>query len=82
MLRSGKGNLRIHDIRISGDLSIFGKKISESGLRDKFGLLILGSRHDNGEIEFNPSPDKILVKGMTLIVMGEVENIARVREGF
>jgi len=39
--------------------------------------LVLGAKQDYGEIQFNPSADEELKKGMTLIVMGDVEDIAR-----
>lgn len=50
--------------------------ISESRLTVRFGLLILGARYDKGEINFNLSPLQVLKAGMTLIVMGEVNDIA------
>ena len=75
MLRSQKGDIRIHDLPISEKSKFNGKKIKEAGM-DEFGLLILGLRHANGEMEFNPSPNSTLESGMTLIVMGEVAKIA------
>jgi len=82
MLRSKQGILRIHDIAISEKSSFVGKKISESGIKDKFGLLILGSKQKAGEIEFNPAPSQVFTEGMILIVMGEVDDIARAKKAF
>lgn len=82
MLRSRQGNLRIHQIIVSENSQVEGKKISESGIKDKFGLLVLGAKQDSNEIEFNPSPEQILEKGTTLIVMGEVDDINRARKTF
>ena len=82
MLRSSQGNLRIHQVVVSKDSEVEGKKISESGLKDKFGLLVLGAKSDSNEIEFNPSPDQILEEGLTLIVMGDVDDITRARKVF
>ena len=82
MLRSSQGNLRIHQIVVSNDSEVEGQKISESGIMDKFGLLVLGAKQNSNEIEFNPPPDQILEKGMTLIVMGEVDDITRARKIF
>ena len=79
MLRSSQGNLRIHQITVSENSGYVGKNIDESGIKDKFDLLILGAKHHSQEIEFNPSPLQILKEGMTLIVMGEVDNIAKAR---
>ncbi|PQP35806.1 potassium channel protein [Desulfobacteraceae bacterium SEEP-SAG9] len=82
MLRSSQGNLRINEIRISENSSVSGKKIGESGLKEKLGLLILGMKQIDGEIEFNPSPSQVLKEGATLIVMGAVENITRAKKAF
>lgn len=82
MLRSEKGNLRIHEIVITATSGILGKKIAQSGLKDKFDLLILGAKSPNGHIEFNPSPARTIAEGMTLIVMGSIDNIIKVRKSF
>lgn len=80
MLRTGDNNLRIHELKITADSDINGKTIGECGLRDRYSLLVLGTEDENGEIVFNPSSDTRLNRGMTLIVMGEVENIRSARE--
>jgi voltage-gated potassium channel len=54
----------------------------ESGLKDKFGLLVLGAKLPAQEIEFNPNPSMMLKAGMALIVMGEVDNIDRAKKAF
>jgi voltage-gated potassium channel len=82
MLRSSQGNLRIHQLTITENSDIEGKKLSNSGLKDKFNILVLGAKHDTEEIEFNPSPAQVLEKGMTLIIMGAVDDIARARKAF
>ncbi len=75
MLRSSDGNLRIHELIIPEKSNLVGKKISESKLKDQFGLLILGARKDDNDIEFNPPHDKLIDENMVLIVMGDVEMI-------
>ncbi len=82
MLRSGRGNLRINQILVSDDSKLSGKMIAESGLRDKFNLLILGARLPSGEFEFSPASSFKLEIGMTLIVLGEVDNILRATKTF
>ena len=82
MLRSSRGNLRIHEISITDDSSLVDKNIVDAGLKQKYELLVLGIRNKNREVEFNPPPTRALVSGETLIVMGEVENISRVRHKF
>ncbi len=80
MLRSKDTRLRIHQISISEKSAALGKKIGESGIKNKFDLLILGARQRGREIEFNPSPSIVLKEGITLIVMGDVDNIARAKK--
>ncbi len=82
MLRSSQGQLRIHQIVVASNSNVAGKKILESGLKDKFNLLVLGSKLPAQEIEFNPSATQILTPGMTLIVMGDVESIAAAKKTF
>ena len=59
---------------------VIGKKIGDLKMREKFGLVLLGSKVNTGEIKFNPSPEKIVEEGMILIVMGDVTDIAKVRD--
>lgn len=82
MLRSSRGNLRIHEINVSKDSGLVNKNMVEAGLKEKYSLLVLGIRDKKSELEFNPSPTRPLEAGDTLIVMGEVENITRARHKF
>ena len=82
MLRSDKGNLRIHELTVRKNSKTVGKKICESGLKDRYNLLVLGRRRRSDEIEFNPSPSQILESGTKLIVMGEVADIHRAEKEF
>ena len=82
MLRSTRGDLRIHQINVSDQSPLVGKTLIEGGLKQDYELLVLGVRHRNRDMAFNPSPQLVLEKGMTLIVMGEVDNIAKVRQKY
>ena len=82
MLRSDRGNLRINQLVVTANSSNVGKSVMESGLKDKFGLLVLGAKLPAQEIEFNPGPSMILKAGMALIVMGEVDNIDKAKKAF
>jgi voltage-gated potassium channel len=80
MLRSGRGDLRVHQITVSAHSRVVGKTLIESGLKDKYGLLVLAARYDREEIVFNPSPNHSLKVGTTLIVMGAVDKIAQAKK--
>ena len=80
LLRSERGELRIHQIAVDGKSSLAGKPIIASGLRDQFNLLLLGVRHPDGEFEYRPPSSFVMQAGMTLIVLGDIDNINRARE--
>jgi voltage-gated potassium channel len=80
LLRSERGELRIHQVAVSSGSPLVGKPILQSGLRDQFNLLLLGVRYKNGEFEYRPPSSFVMEAGMTLIVLGDIENINRARE--
>lgn len=82
MLRSQKGALRIHEIAIPRHSGMVGKRIIESGIKDKYNLLILGSKVEDRDIDFNPSPDYKIEKNSIIIVMGEMADIQRAKKAF
>ena len=82
MLRSSQGNIRISQLDVLNNSRIIGKKISELGLTDKYNLVVLGSRYKDREILFNPPLHTVLIEDLTIIVMGDVENIAKAKQLF
>jgi voltage-gated potassium channel len=82
MLRSSRGNLRIHELTVSENSPFNQKEIRECALTQRYGLLVLGAKNKADEIEFNPAPTRVLTTGTILIVMGTVEEIARARDSF
>jgi voltage-gated potassium channel len=82
MLRSSRGDLRIHELTVSENSKFNAKEIRECGLKERFGLLVLGAKSKSNEIEFNPAPTEVLTAGTTLIVMGAVGQIAEAKNSF
>jgi len=82
MLRSSRGNLRIHELTVSENSKFNRKEIRECGLKERYGLLVLGAKNRGSEIEFNPPDTQVLTAGTTLIVMGSVGEIARAQNAF
>jgi voltage-gated potassium channel len=80
MLRSSQGTLRFNELALS-EVGLFsGKTIGESGIKDKFRLLIVAVKEEQGGVLFNPSPSMGLKGGMTLIVMGDVADIQKAKK--
>jgi voltage-gated potassium channel len=82
MLRSKQGNLRIHQVVITQSTAAIGQTLGNSGFSERFGLLVLGAKKPGGEILFNPGAQLQIEPGLTLIVMGEVDNIASAQKNF
>ena len=82
MLRSKQGNLRIHQVVVTQNTVSVGKTLGESGLKENFGLLVLGSKRPGREIQFNPDPLITIDPGLVLIVMGDVDDIAAAQQNF
>ena len=74
MLRSAQDTLRIHECSILEGSSLKGKRLSETPLQKEGGLLILGLKQGD-TTTFNPTPDTLLTTGMTLVIMGNIEEI-------
>ena len=57
-----------------------GKTIAEIKLREDNGLLIVGISNINEETEINPGPEKRLLSGQKIMVIGSQENLTRFNE--
>ncbi len=67
-------------LTVSSGSELVGKTIRTCGLKDNFGIQILGVQQSSaGEIVFNPPESMPLVEGATLVVMGELEKITKLR---
>jgi len=82
MLRSKQGHLRINQIEVTQNSGLVGQELRTSGLRNRYGLLVLGAREPGHETTFNPPPEHILKAGTTLVVMGDIDKINRARRAF
>jgi len=81
MLRQTSATFRIEEIAIEVNSPVVNKKLSELPLREKFDLLILAiMREGSEEITYNPTANAILSPGSIIVVMGEINNIQKVRE--
>ena len=77
MLRSQKSDLRIDELVLSHGAQQTAPCASD--IEADFDLLVLGARTDQGPIEFNPPHARPLPAGTCLIVMGDQQNIDRVK---
>jgi len=78
--KNSKMNLTIDEISLYGVDKYDGVTIKESGIRDKFGVSVVGIMDDKGNSTINPSSDKLLSSNQTIILIGNVERMDKFKE--
>lgn len=79
MLRDTQKTIRIEEIFIKEGSSLVGKTIQDSNLKDKYNLLVLSTVH-LGKVVYNPPADTALEPGLTLIVLGNNQEVRQAQE--
>lgn len=67
--------LRMEEISICKGSPFISKTLEDSGIRKRFGLIIVAVKKDSGKMIFNPMANYIIEEGDRLISMGEDENV-------
>ena len=76
MSRDLERNLGIKEVTVPPDSPLAGKKLSESKIREVSSALVLAVLRGREQI-YNPPPSFELAAGMTIIVLGELDQIER-----
>lgn len=72
--------LSLEEILIPDSASLTGKTLIDSGIRRLYDIIVIGVKLYDGEMHFNPKPDTIIHGGDILIVLGEKEQVAKLKE--
>lgn len=81
MLKSKDGVLRVEEASISVNSKIAGKTIRDANILKNIGLIIISVKDgETGEYTYNPRGDMVLKANDTLIVLGRVEQVSKLRE--
>ncbi len=81
MLREGDGTLRLEEIEVPPHSSLSGKTLGEAQIPQKTGLIVIAIKNrQEGKYTYNPKPSTHIQKGDILIVMGEPEQIDKLRK--
>ena len=67
--------LRMEEISVCKGSPIIGLSLEESGIRQRYGLIIVAVKKDSGKMIFNPMANYIIAEGDRLVAMGEDENV-------
>ncbi len=70
-------DVQIEEIEVSKNSSLIRKSLKDAEIGNKFGIIVIGIKRAEGEIELNPSADTIISSGDILIVIGKSENLEK-----
>lgn len=72
--------LALEEIPIGGQSGLTGRSILAAGLRQRFGVIVVGIQGPDRKMDFNPEPDTVMRAGDTLVVLGHPESLRRLEE--
>lgn len=81
---SGEGNpdLHLEEVFCANHPSLQGKNLAELQIRSRTGVLVLGKKHGDRQVELNPRADVPLVSDDRLFVLGTDQQLDRFRKAF
>ena len=59
---------------------LMGLPLKDSGIRQKFDLIVVAIKRADGEMLFNPTPETLILAGDTLILLGMRKNLEALEE--
>jgi voltage-gated potassium channel len=68
-------DLNLEQVHIGDQSSLAGQTLLDAGLRQRFGVVVVGIRRVDGHMDFNPEPDTAMCAGDDLIVMGRAASL-------
>jgi voltage-gated potassium channel len=72
--------LRMEEVSVCKNSQFISKSLEDSGIRKRYGLIIVAVKKDSGKMIFNPMANYIIAEGDRLIAMGEDENVKQFSE--
>ena len=72
--------LRMEEIPVCKGSPFISQSLEDSGIRKRYGLIIVAVKNDSGKMIFNPMANYIIAEGDRLIAMGEDENVKQFAE--
>ncbi|MEO6238313.1 MAG: potassium channel protein [Vicinamibacterales bacterium] len=68
-------DLNLEQVHIGAGSPLDGRSLIESGVRQKFGVVVVGIRRADGKMEFNPEPETAIRAGDDLVVLGRASSL-------
>jgi len=70
----------MEEIRVGETPSMIGQPLKDSGIRQKYNLIVVAIKRADGEMLFNPTPETPVLAGDTLILIGMRKNLEALEE--
>ena len=70
----------MEEIPVSEASSLSGVMLKDSGIRQRFNLIIIAIKKPDGSMRFNPSFEAMITPGDTVIAVGEDDNLQKLEE--
>ena len=71
--------MELDEFRVSQTSNLVGTALSDSKIKEDFNLLVVGIKNRDGEFRFNPPPHETIGDEDTLLVIGQVGDINRMK---
>ena len=68
-------DLSMEQVHIDNDSSLANHSIVDAGIRQRFGVIVVGIKRAGGSMEFNPEPEAVMRPGDELVVLGKTESV-------
>ena len=81
MMLNSEENLRLEEVVIPDESGLIGLELQQTNIRSDTDLLVIACRSEDGHYTYNPKSNKRLEHNTTLIVLGKIEDIGKLRDG-
>jgi voltage-gated potassium channel len=68
-------DLSMEQVHITDDSALANRSIVDAGIRQKFGVIVVGIKRAGGSMEFNPPPEAVMRPGDELVVLGRTDSV-------
>jgi voltage-gated potassium channel len=73
-------DIQLEELLVSDASTLARSSLKDSGIRQKFNLIIIAINKPDGTMLFNPSFESVLLPGDTVIAVGEVDNLDQLQK--
>lgn len=80
MMRDVRAAYRIEEVTLGDGARALGETLRDARVRERFGMTVLAMRGKDASVwTYNPDASERLTPGMTLVVLGSIEQVAQLR---